>query len=375
MTRSRMIILTGLTTLAAAAIVAPPSHADSLLPLEVQVPFEPTAFPSDGRTYLCYELYLTNFSGNAIELRRLEVLDDDDKSATPFATFEGGQLTALLQMVGPGPPKGSSPAHLAGGTTAVAFMWVSFERGARVPQRMRHRVTTADSNSEGARIGTHHEALQVLGPPVEGVDWHALDGPNNDPDNHHRRGILVFEGRPQISRRYATDWVQEKDGAAFSGDEHTNPAYFSYGKPVLAVADATVLTARDGLPDNVPGYRNEQFHAATLITPETVAGNTITLDLGKGQFAHYAHLQPGSVRVKTGDHVHRGQVIARIGCSGDARAPHLHFQVTTASSGIVSGEGVPYVIDQFRLRSTAGTVQTRTRELPLGGMLVDFGQP
>jgi hypothetical protein len=370
-----MIILTGLTTFAAAAIaVALSSHADSLLPLEVRVQFEPTAFPSDDRTYLCYELYLTNFSGNAIELRQIEVLDEDDKSAKPVATFEGGQLTALLQMVGPGPAQGTGPAHLAGGTTAVAFMWISFERGARVPHRLRHRITTAQSNGEGAEIGTHHEALQVLGPPVEGAEWHALDGPNNDPDNHHRRGILVFEGRPQISRRYAIDWVQEKDGAAFSGDEHTNTAYFSYGKPVLAVADATVLTARDGLPENVPGYHNEQFHPATLITPETVAGNTITLDLGNGQFAHYAHLQPGSVRVKTGDHVHRGQVIARIGCSGDARAPHLHFQVTTASTGIVAGEGVPYVIEQFRLSTAAGAVQTRTRELPLGGMLVDFGQ-
>jgi murein DD-endopeptidase MepM/ murein hydrolase activator NlpD len=132
--------------------------------------------------------------------------------------------------------------------------------------------------------------------------------------------------------------------------------------------------ARDGLPENVPGYHNEQFHSAIPITIETVAGNTITLDLGNGQFAHYAHLQPGSLRVKTGDHVRRGQVIARIGCSGDARGPHLHFQVTTASTSLVGGEGVPYVIDQFRVRSADGTEQTRTHELPLGGTLVDFDQ-
>jgi murein DD-endopeptidase MepM/ murein hydrolase activator NlpD len=78
--------------------------------------------------------------------------------------------------------------------------------------------------------------------------------------------------------------------------------------------------------------------------------------------------------VKTGNHVRRGQVIARIGCSGDARGPHLHFQVTTASTELVAGEGVPYVIDQYGVKSADGIRETRKRELPLGGMLVDFGQ-
>jgi Peptidase family M23 len=375
MTSSRVITVVGLTALAAAvAVGTPPSHAGSPFPLqlEVRVPFEPTAFPSDGRTYLCYELYLTNFAGNAIEFRRLEVLDDE--SAKPVATFEGSQLGALLQTVGPSPAEGTSAVHLAGGTTAVAFMWVSLEPGARVPKLLRHRITTADSGSEGAAIGTHHDELHVLGSPVQGSDWLASDGPSNEPDNHHRRGILVFKGRPQISRRYAIDWMQVKNGTPFAGDERDNRSYYSYGKDVLAVADGIVIAARDGFPDNVPGH-GENFHPAVPITLETVAGNTVTLDLGKGQFAHYAHLQPGSLRVKSGDHVRRGQVIARIGCSGDARAPHLHFQVTTASTGLVAGEGVPYVIDQYRAKSADGTPQTRTRKLPLRGMLVNFRQP
>jgi murein DD-endopeptidase MepM/ murein hydrolase activator NlpD len=166
--------------------------------------------------------------------------------------------------------------------------------------------------------------------------------------------------------------MQAKNGALFSGDERDNRSYYSYGKDVLAVADGEVVTAQDGLPENVPGH-NENFHPSVPITPETASGNSITIELGNGQFAHYAHLQPGSLRVKKGDHARRGQVIARIGNSGDARGPHLHFQVSTALM-LIQGEGVPYVIDQFRVKSVDGTVQTRTRELPLGGMLVDFGQ-
>jgi murein DD-endopeptidase MepM/ murein hydrolase activator NlpD len=98
------------------------------------------------------------------------------------------------------------------------------------------------------------------------------------------------------------------------------------------------------------------------------------LDLGGQQFACYLHLQPGSVLVKVGDRVRRGQVLANIGDSGDAREPHVHFQVQTSSDPL-AGEGVPYVIDHYRVKSADDVWQTRTRELPLGGMLIDFGRP
>jgi hypothetical protein len=44
------------------------------LPLEMRVPFDPTALPIDGRTILAYELHLTNFTGNPLTLSRIEVL-------------------------------------------------------------------------------------------------------------------------------------------------------------------------------------------------------------------------------------------------------------------------------------------------------------
>ena len=110
------------------------------------------------------------------------------------------------------------------------------------------------------------------------------------------------------------------------------------------------------------------------ITLETVAGNTITLDLGGGQFAYYLHLQPGSLRVKVGDRVRRGQGLALVGDSGDAREPHLHFEVTT-SSKLLAGEGVPYLIDQYSSKSTSdGPAELHTHELPLDKSVVTFGE-
>lgn len=94
--------------------------------------------------------------------------------------------------------------------------------GPHVPSRLRHRVLTADSSVEGA-INTPHTPLHVLGPPVEGSNWVASDGPGIAQDNHHRRGILILDGRAVISRRYAIDWQQIKNGERFAGDPRINP--------------------------------------------------------------------------------------------------------------------------------------------------------
>lgn len=338
------------------------------LQMELRVPFHPTAFPSAGRTFLMYELYLTNFSGSPIDLRRIEVLDADEPVTKPLGAFDGEQLDSLLQSSTDQP----NLRQVNGGATVVAFMQIVLDAQQRVPDRLKHRVLTANSSIEGAVVDTHHTDLKVLVPPLQGTGWHASDGPSNDRDNHHRRGLLVLDGRPSISRRYATDWFLTKDGVSSKGDERDRRSYYSYGQPVLAVASGTIVTARDGMPDNVPGPADD-FQRAVPITLETVTGNTVILDLGGGQFAHYYHLQPGSLRVKTGDRVQSGEVLARIGVSGDPNVPHLHFEVTTSATPL-AGEGVPYVIDQYRVKNAGEFWQTLTRELPLRNMIVEFGR-
>jgi murein DD-endopeptidase MepM/ murein hydrolase activator NlpD len=248
------------------------------------------------------------------------------------------------------------------------FLSIAVDRGARVANKLRHRVFTGSFVAEGALIRTHHTELRVLGPPMKGAGWLADSGPSND--SHHRRGILVFDGRATIGRRYAIDWMKAEKSAIFSGNEFDNRSHFAYGEEVLAVADGRVIAARDGIPDNA--LSPEGFRPAVPMRLDTLAGNSITLELGGGQFAYYVHLQTGSVRVKAGDRVRRGQVLARIGNSGDSRKPHLHFEVTNSSNQL-SGEGVPYLISHYRIKLPDDSWQRRTRELPLKGMLIDFG--
>jgi murein DD-endopeptidase MepM/ murein hydrolase activator NlpD len=73
----------------------------------------------------------------------------------------------------------------------------------------------------------------------------------------------------------------------------------------------------------------------------TVGGNHVALDIGGGKYALYAHAQPGSLKVKVGDHVKRGQVLALLGNSGNSTEPHVHFQIADGPT-FLSSEGVPY---------------------------------
>jgi murein DD-endopeptidase MepM/ murein hydrolase activator NlpD len=54
-------------------------------------------------------------------------------------------------------------------------------------------------------------------------------------------------------------------------------------------------------------------------------GNTIEIDHGNGYQTRYAHNE--AMQVNVGDHVSAGQVIALLGDSGRASAPHVHFEV------------------------------------------------
>jgi hypothetical protein len=238
-----------------------------------------------------------------------------------------------------------------------------------VPEKLSHRVLVGDSIAEGPTIGVRHTDLKVLAPPVTGTNWIADNGPSLS--SHHRTGIFIAGGRAHISRRLAIDWKQIEQEAMYSGDARDVRSYYSYGENVFAVADATVTSAKDGLPDNIPRTA-AGFSTALPLTMENVAGNAIVLDLGDGQFAYYAHLKPGSVRVKAGDRVRRGDLLAQIGNSGDARWPHLHFQVATGPD-ILASEGVPFLIDSYRARDEEGAWQIRTREYPMGDIAVEFG--
>lgn len=187
----------------------------------------------------------------------------------------------------------------------------------------------------------------------------------------------------RISQRFAVDWTRVgADGQVFRGDPAKNETWTPYGAEVLAVADGRVSDLQDGIPANDPTSDTK----AVAITFENAGGNYLILDIGGGHFAFYAHLQAHGLRVRLGQRVKRGQVIALLGNSGKADAPHLHFQITDGNSPLAS-EGLPFAINAFMLlghvdslkvlvdgtgwRATQ-TPSLRRREMPAENAVVAF---
>ncbi len=348
-----------------------PRATSAFLPtqLEVRTPFEPTVFPSAGRNYLVYELHLRNFASESLELQGIEVIDGSGTGQL-LAAFGAEQLASLIfpRSHGLSAEEIAQSRQLASGHGTVAYLCLAFEPDVTVPTILRHRVLLTDDIADGPSIGTRHTALRVLAPPVAGPDWIAAGGPGNT--GHHRVGLLVMHGNARISRRYAIDWKKMRDESTFAGDPIHLQSYHAYGEPVYAVEDGTVVAARDGLPDNLP-RTPKGFETALPVTMKTIAGNAVTLDLGGGHFALYAHLAPESVLVKEGDRVRRGQALGRIGNSGDSREPHLHFEISD-SPKLLAGEGLPYLIDRYEIRLSDGSMDARANELPTLEMRVSF---
>ncbi len=135
----------------------------------------------------------------------------------------------------------------------------------------------------------------------------------------------------------------------FKGDPSKNKNWFGHGSEVLAVADGIVSEAQNDIPENTPLTPKRPI---PIPSAKAVGGNYLILDLGKGNFAFYAHMQPKGIRVRVGDRVHSGEVLGLLGNSGNSDAPHLHFQISNAQS-ISDGEGLPFVFESFQVLGEA----------------------
>jgi biotin carboxyl carrier protein len=143
--------------------------------------------------------------------------------------------------------------------------------------------------------------------PARGT-WYVLHGGRNRSTNYHHG---------HSGQRFAYDLVVKHNGRQRPpGAPKVNASYYTHGKELLAPAGGTVVKAINDVPENAPGERGR------------AGGNGVVIDHGFGEFSSMWHAIPGSVRVKVGDRVENGQVIAKAGNSGRSSGPHVHFHVS-----------------------------------------------
>jgi murein DD-endopeptidase MepM/ murein hydrolase activator NlpD len=97
----------------------------------------------------------------------------------------------------------------------------------------------------------------------------------------------------------------------------------------------------------------------------------VVVQLRPAVWAVYAHLQPGSIPVREGERVTAGQLVGRLGNSGNSTAPHLHFQLSD-SPDVLTSSSLPFVFDRYTL---VGTVDAAESEAPSSPVLRVGGPP
>ncbi|HEV2169297.1 MAG TPA: M23 family metallopeptidase, partial [Candidatus Binatus sp.] len=296
-------------------------------------PPEPQILDGAGHRHSAYELYVTNFGRTPLKITKLDVTGKSDNKDVVTQSASGKQLAAMyVPAVGGDASKPNDPA-LKPGETGVFFIFADWLPGDD-PDNFNTAITI-EQHGERSASGTitikgpdlNSDDPIVIHSPLKGKNWLAANGPSNT--SAHRRAMLPVDGRPHIGQRYAIDWIQlGDDGTSFTGDEHDNKSYHAYDQEIHAVADGKIVEVKDGIPENVPNSGK----LAVQITSDTLPGNRIIQELSEGHYAAYAHLRPGTIKVKVGDTVHAGDVLAHLGNTGNSSEPHLHFQVCDAPS-------------------------------------------
>ena len=198
----------------------------------------------------------------------------------------------------------------------------------------------------------------IIGFPLRG-EWLAPNTPGKRIPSH---------GTDQLGERYAFDFLQVD--WARTGKPFYHPSVlwylffgvplnqcYGWGQEVYAPCDGEIIKAQDGYrersrvhwaSDLLIALKNAYAFNPQKDDIQSVAGNYIVMKCADRVYAAFAHLQMGSIPVRVGQRVKKGDILGKVGHSGNSTAPHLHFQLMD-SSDLVSAKGIPCAFQQYEL--------------------------
>jgi hypothetical protein len=342
-------------------------------------------FGSDRRTHVEYDLVITNAFTTEVTLKSLTVRAGGRR----LLKLTGQALAAHTVTLLVAKPSAEIPPS----ATRLVLLDVVLPRsaGRRAPARLSNRIhysipqgapfraAIGSTTVHGAVLSTVRRAPLLISSPLRGAGWVAAQGCCEDPTSPHRTAVLSANGTYVDAELFDIDWVQEVDGSLYRANGKQLADYPSFGAPIYAVAKGRVVSTVTDRPEVPPMEANP-----SLRTPDDFGGNEIVEELRPGVYAFYAHLQTGSVMVRPGQVVRDGQMVARLGNTGNTTAPHLHFGIHDGPRPL-SSNSLPYEIDRYTLQGSldpatmpthiiiGGSSGPRRRSYPLIGSVFTFG--
>jgi hypothetical protein len=305
----------------------------------------PSVVPLRNRQVLVYELAITLPAGGVpFSIDRIDVLDGSRAlTSVDAATIAAAMVVRGIDTKVITPP----PSTVGAGQAAVVFLMHDVPKEPKLLVNVTLRYTDGKTEVAVLDLPLLPVLPVVLGAPLRGGPWLAINGVSNT--SIHRRAVPPFPN-VYVPERYAIDYLMaDEAGRIALPPGEKNEDHFAFGKDLLAVGDGTIHAVLDGLPDNPPGT------GPAVVTRENIAGNMVTLALDGGAYVLYAHIKLGTVKVKLGARVKKGDVLGLLGNSGNSSAAHLHIHVSDRPDPLES-EGVPFVFDSFSYVGKIGDV-------------------
>lgn len=173
----------------------------------------------------------------------------------------------------------------------------------------------------------------IIDLPFKG-EWIAAGAGASSLTNHHNR---------IASQKYAVDISRiGSNGKLFTGSGIEKEESNTYGAEVYSPVNGEVVYIIDNLPDSPTKKRDE------------LGGNHIVIQFQDSLFVALAHLQPNSIPPQIGDQVSVGDLVGKVGMSGNTDFCHLHIHIQDRPKyDIDNGKAYPIRFRKFKRKRFA----------------------
>jgi murein DD-endopeptidase MepM/ murein hydrolase activator NlpD len=310
--------------------------------VNIYVPQTLNLLKINGEWHSYYELQLTNCSGSAIRLQKINVISIIDSSVL----FSSQEIDLQKRCKKKDFSKNDTTSfQLMLGNSAIFYIELKLPN--RQVTKISHliyfevldKAEPKEISKQSSSTKCSFDNQIIVGRPLSSGNWAAIYEPFWE--NGHRRVIYSNHGKHHIPGRYAIDLIKIKSNGKYANnDEDVVDNWFGYSAEVLCVADGVVSSIRNDFSEN------STISGLPEYSPEMATGNYISIKIGDNQFAFYEHLKPNSIKVTIGQKIKKGEVIAALGFTGQTTGPHLHFHIADSDDPLYA-EGIPFVFDFF----------------------------
>lgn len=312
-----------------------PKDSHSISVIINDIPFKTEKYIRIG-----YTLKMWEYEKQGLILQKIKIIDAETK--VELMSIDSSEIVMIYKN-----PLSTNPYfQLDSISSYYTSIQLKIPLNQALPAKVSHiiyfrdTINNKDISFEGGTFSPRKNETPIsISSPVKGDNWLFI---NQSTLAYHFYTLFFVNGRIGTGERYAFDNIQiDEQGEYFSGDPTVNESYYNYKDTLFAVANGTVISIKDGRPENAGNSKNITFSDV-----DELGGNYLILDIGNNHYAFYAHCVPGSFMVKPGDVITEGTPIALLGNSGNSDCPHLHFQICD-SPHFFETNGLPFVLKKY----------------------------